>query len=103
MEFPKLKFDQDLCGTCDMNSTLGFRQCFNNEIPKVSWGRRGPDGPSPLKRKLYLQCSLIFISFCDYRDFHHSVHRIDDQGDQANKALHSKDIFRSVKNKCKSM
>ena len=24
MEFPKLKFDQDLCGTCDMNSTLGY-------------------------------------------------------------------------------
>ena len=79
--------------------------CFNNEIPKVSTGRRGPDGPGPLKRRLYLQCSLIFISFCDYHDFHHSVHRIDDQGDQANKALHSKDIFRSVKinaNQCKS-
>ena len=23
IEIPKLKFDQDLCGTCDMNSTLG--------------------------------------------------------------------------------
>ena len=23
MEIPKLKFDQDLCGICDMNSTLG--------------------------------------------------------------------------------
>ena len=22
-KIPKLKFDQDLCGTCDMNSTLG--------------------------------------------------------------------------------
>ena len=22
MEIPKLKFDQDLCGICDMNSTL---------------------------------------------------------------------------------
>ena len=22
MEVPKLKFDHDLCGTCDMNSTL---------------------------------------------------------------------------------
>ena len=23
MEIPKLKFDQDLCGICDMNSILG--------------------------------------------------------------------------------
>ena len=48
MEVPKLKFDQDLCGTCDMNATLGsvvplamfrhFDNTYNTLINEVLLG-----------------------------------------------------------------